>query len=122
MKSLLSILVFLVLLTAVQNRFEPPEKQSDMKILNQLITNRDRRFNRMFYRVTYQELVEYESQLKALKMLQAINKQQKNQEDNTQKPPPEIFLPNDQKNVKPNKLDQKAKVPQKKPAMTKDAE
>jgi hypothetical protein len=46
----------------------------------------------MHYRVTYQELVEYENQLKALKMLQALNK---NKEENTQKPPPEIFLPND---------------------------
>ncbi len=78
MKSLLSILVFLVLLSVVQNRFESPQKQTDMKILNQLITNRDRRHNRMYYRVTYQELIEYENQLKALKMLQAINKKQKN--------------------------------------------
>ncbi len=68
-----------------------------MKVLNQLITNRDRNNKKMHYRVTYQELVEYENQLKALKMLQALNK---NKEENTQKPPPEIFLPNDQKNVK----------------------
>ena len=42
-------------------------------------------------------------------MLQALNK---NKEENTQKPPPEIFLPNDQKNVKSK--DKKAQTQSKK--------
>ena len=54
---LLSLFLFSVSLAP---RFEPAHKKADAQHLNELITNRDRAKNRVFYRVTYKELVEIE--------------------------------------------------------------
>ena len=61
--SILNALFFVVLLfvSRVQNRFETPQRIQDMKILNQLITHRDRQNKKVYYRVTYEELIEYEN-------------------------------------------------------------
>ena len=47
---LLSLFLFSVSLAP---RFEPAHKRADAQHLNELITNRDRAKNRVFYRVTY---------------------------------------------------------------------
>ena len=62
MSSMLHLILLSLFLLSVSlaPRFEPAPKRADAHQLNELITNRDRAKNRIFYRVTYKELVEIE--------------------------------------------------------------
>lgn len=53
-------ILFSLLFILVQPRYESPQEKQNSQIMNDLITQRDRQMNRVYYRITYQQLVETE--------------------------------------------------------------
>jgi hypothetical protein len=110
---LLSLFLFSVSLVP---RFEPAHKRADAQHLNELITNRDRAKNRVFYRVTYKELVEIERVNRERSPTQQVGHIHSSDEQYVVQKPPEIFFPNDQSHQKGQQKGKNPKVPAKKPS------
>ena len=57
---LLIVIVFMFITASyiINARFDDQKKREDVDVLNNLLTQRDRERNKMFYRITYQGLIE----------------------------------------------------------------